>query len=323
MTALPELIDELKLLRKGRGVFVSRIDERVGAELRDVCEVTEHDGPAQVRRKVADKLTALAEELPSDLRTAVLVAFGLYPQARLPLYKDRVAWAAEQISRDARTARRRIDDGIQQLAQLAAVPAEQAPARPSSGWRTTYLSTSLVLDGAEPILLEERRVVSGQDDLAELDLSMTAARGSTTSGSPNVTSTVLYGGTITGSNKVSDSRTAMAFALPRSLARGEVHEFALLHRIGDVSRMRPHLACVLTQPCDRFELRIKFGAAQRPEQVWVFSQIFQRDVDDETPVGEPATPDASGQIRFTFHDLAPGMAYGARWLPRTRQIQAG
>lgn len=115
-----ELVRELKSLRKGRGLFASRIDERVGPALREVCAVAEDDGPAAIRQKAADRLTELAGQLPEDLRLATRAAFAIGAEVRLPLYQDRVRWAAIRLDRDPRTVRRRVDEAITQLAELAA-----------------------------------------------------------------------------------------------------------------------------------------------------------------------------------------------------------
>jgi hypothetical protein len=113
------LIDELKVLRKGRGLFVTNIDERVRPALRAVCGVTTQDGPAEIRRKVARRLENLAHALPADLREAAMAAFAITRDARFPFYRDRVEWIAAKFNRDPRTVRRRIDDAIYHLAQLA------------------------------------------------------------------------------------------------------------------------------------------------------------------------------------------------------------
>src|SRR5881394_2236323 len=87
---LAALIRELKTLRKGRGLYVRQVSERVGPTLRRVCNVLASDGPADIRRKVSDQLEALAGALPEDLRTAITAAFAINPEARLPFYQDRV-----------------------------------------------------------------------------------------------------------------------------------------------------------------------------------------------------------------------------------------
>lgn len=116
---LCDVVNDLKRLRRGRGVLASRVDKQIGQALRTVADVSHDDGPAEVRAKVARWLRDLADDLPDDLRSAALAAFAVASDARQPLYKDRVELVATRIQRDARTARRRIDEAIEQLAQRA------------------------------------------------------------------------------------------------------------------------------------------------------------------------------------------------------------
>jgi hypothetical protein len=98
----------------------SQIGGRIGSTLREVCEIGEEDSPGVIRNKVHHRLAELAADLPPDLRTVVLAAFAICAEARHPLYQQRVGWAAERLDRDPRTIRRRVDEGINHLAQLAA-----------------------------------------------------------------------------------------------------------------------------------------------------------------------------------------------------------
>jgi hypothetical protein len=116
---LCDLVSDLKRVRRGRGVLTSRVDKQIGQALRTLADVSTEDGPAEIRAKVARWLGDLADDLPDDLRAAALAAFAVASDARQPLYKDRVELVATRIGRDARTARRRIDEAIEQLAQRA------------------------------------------------------------------------------------------------------------------------------------------------------------------------------------------------------------
>jgi hypothetical protein len=106
-------------MRRGRGIVTSQIETRIGPALRAVAGIDGDEGPAEIRMKVAEALTRLANQLPDDLRTAAVIAFALASDSRERLYKDRVKLVARWIDRDDRTARRRIDDAIVQIAQLA------------------------------------------------------------------------------------------------------------------------------------------------------------------------------------------------------------
>ena len=106
------LLTELKVLRKGRGVLVAQIGDRVGPALRALSGVAEGASAAELRQKLARRLEELADELPDDLRIAALVSLGLYREAQRPFYQERIRWLADYLQRDERTARRRAGGGV-------------------------------------------------------------------------------------------------------------------------------------------------------------------------------------------------------------------
>ena len=320
MKAPMELVSELKTVRKGRGIFASQIGERVGPALRQLCDVSDEDGPAEIRRKVADRLENLADGLPEDLRLAVRAALGICPEARLPLYGDRVAWVATQLNRDARTARRRIDDGIHQLAQQSAIfratsRLAPGPAAPVTPWHTTELRLAMALDRERPEIFEQRRVVSDRNDLTELDLAMTLPM-PPEHPDPHASELevdVLFGGTLINRGMQSSERHAFVLALPKPIAAGEPHDFALRLRLGKEQALQPYFVCVPRYPCDDFDLRVRFHPRRVPTRIWLLCNVFQRDVDDPVPGGETLSVDAAAEIHLTFRRLTPGLAYGVRW----------
>src|SRR5262245_20134912 len=207
MAAHAELVSDLKALRKGRGLYVNNVAERVGHTLRDLCGVTEQDGPGEIRVRVAQRLEHLAVDLPDDLRIAALAAFGVIPAARRPLYQERVTWIAERIGRDPRTARRRIDDAIHQLAQLAFTPLHQrGDTMPAIGWHTVETRVILMLDGPTPEAIEVHRIMAAQHNLRQLEVTTAFGQAS-----------VMYGGTM----------RAGVLVLPSPLDAGQHYEYAI------------------------------------------------------------------------------------------------
>jgi hypothetical protein len=67
MVTLPELINELKTLRKGRGLLASRIAERIGPGPRGVCDVTGEDGSARIRQKATEQLTTARRRIDDGI----------------------------------------------------------------------------------------------------------------------------------------------------------------------------------------------------------------------------------------------------------------
>lgn len=291
-----ELVQELKTLRKGRGL-AGRLDGRVGPRLRTACAVASDDGQVAIREKVSGRLTELASQLPDDLRLAALAAFAICAEARQPLYQDRVRWAASRVDRDPRTVRRRVDEAIVLLAELASsVPVVSS----SDRWHTASLSIACVVD--ELLVVERRRIVADQDGLEFVDLAVSLPLGR-----PSVS--VLYGGALVDRGMETSSRWGYGLELPRPLSRGETWETAVLFRPPSI---RPYMVSVPRQPCDSFDLRVRFGEVP-PAGVWALEGAFQRDVSDPGYQGRPVQVDSSGEVHLRFRGLMPGLAYGARW----------
>lgn len=311
MSAL-EVVGELKQLRRGRGIAAPQLGHRVGPALRAVCDIYEGEDAAAIRRKVSERLQGLVEPLPDDLRMAVLVAFGLHDQARNQFYQDRVCWLAEKLDRNDRTIRRRIDQGIQQLAELAvATECATVSAHPSRSWHTEDLRVTLALDQSVPEAFEFRRVVADADDIDELDLALTLttpdARGSVDEADLQID--VFHGGSLTERVMESSDRVGLALRLPSPLRRGERHDVALRFR---ATLRYPHYVCVPRHPVDRFELHVRF-ARPTPAEIVLLDNVFQDDARNRAVRGPALSPDGSGEVHVDFRQLAPGFAYGVRW----------
>ncbi|WIX85859.1 hypothetical protein [Amycolatopsis sp. DG1A-15b] len=276
-----ELVRELKTLRKGRAL-AGRVEDRVGPALRSACEVSDADGMVTIRAKVSDRLSELSSQLPEDLRLAALAAFAITPEARQPLYQDRMRWAALRVDRDPRTVRRRVDEAIELLAELAlASPASSTP----GNWHTLSLTMALVLE--ESCVFEHHRLVADQDDLRSFDLAVPAG-------------TVLYGGTL----------SEGTVELPRALSRGESWEFAAVFPAEPKTR----LVYLPRHRCEVFDLRVRFGK-EGPSEVLALDGAFERDIPDPHYRGRVLQADAAGEVHLQFRHLTPGLVYGARWAP--------
>jgi hypothetical protein len=314
MTAMQtELVDELKVLRKGRGLFVRHIGERVGSALRAVCEVTDADSPVEIRQKVGQRLGILARSLPPDLQIAVVAAFAISPDVRLPLYQDRVSWAAAKLNRDPRTARRRIDDGIHHLAQLAAhaVP-ERSIEWSMDRWHTHELRATLALDRDRPEVLEQHRVVAVEDGLTEVDLVLTVPTvfGSDTS---NMTVEMFHGGTLIARRPTAGDGYTVSVQLPGPLARGESHDFVLRTYLSGGDVVRAHFACAPARRCALVDLRVRFDRRRVPAHIRVLENVQVSDFANSAHDGVEVAVDAAGEVRGMFSGPVCGMAYGLRW----------
>ncbi|RSN65464.1 hypothetical protein DMH01_03565 [Amycolatopsis sp. WAC 04182] len=306
-----DLSVELKLLRRGRGVAAPQLRERAGPALQTTFQISQDDNTAEVRRKITEGLLTLSRTLPNDLRLAVLAALAMHEEARLPFYQDRVRWVARALDRDDRTARRRIDEGMDQLAALAmgGVQAPE-PAQPGRLWHTEELRVTVALDQRTPEVFEFRRIVADADNTSELDLALTlATHKRDNSAADDLRVDVFYGGVLTAHAMESSERVGLGLRLPRQLSRGDRHEFALRFR---TPFRYTHFVCVPRHPVDLFDLHIRF-ATPAPDQVLRLERVFQDDARDTGVTGVRLTPDASGEVHVEFRHLTPGFAYGVRW----------
>ncbi|HEX5115351.1 MAG TPA: hypothetical protein VFW65_09170 [Pseudonocardiaceae bacterium] len=292
------LVLDLKRLRRGRGIFASHIDRQVGPALRELALVSDDDGPAEIRLKVAQRVSSLAEGLPADLRSAMLTAFAIAPDARQPLYKDRVGLAANRIRRDPRTARRRIDEAIEQLAQRAtAKPGFAGPiaAASMSRARIGELRLSLALDRAQPEIVEQCRFTAEQDGVGEMITFTHRLAGFGGLCAAELSTDILYGGTL-------DQADAPVVRLPRPLSTGERHEYVLRSVLAHPDLLPGEIRFAVDDHCDQLELRVRFDRDRLPGRIESIGDIAC-----------PLWPDEAGEVLATFSGLVPGGDYGLRW----------
>ncbi|WP_394617416.1 hypothetical protein JNUCC0626_48845 [Lentzea sp. JNUCC 0626] len=295
---LVNLVRELKTLRKGRGVHAGRIVDRIGPSLAAACGITSADGSVAAKQKLVTRLTELVEQLPEDLQFAARAAFGLIPDVRQPLYQERVTWVAARIDRDSRTVRRRVDEAVDQLAELAATTTP----RTDGSWHTAELSVAVVLDQGQPEVIERYQVVVDQDGVETLDFaSVFPVR------RRDVDVHLLYGGTLR--DRSDADRPGFTLVPAEPLARGVTHDFALRYRLSHRDAMHPCVLHVPERPCELFDLRVRFEH-DRKRLVRAFDGVLRSEVE---PTGAQRTVDRAGEIHLRFRRLLPGLVYGARW----------
>ncbi|MGI5506323.1 hypothetical protein [Lentzea sp. CA-135723] len=295
---LTNLVSELKTLRKGRGVHAGRIVDRIGPSLAAACGITSADGSVAAKQKLVTRLTELVEQLPEEFQFATRAAFGLIPDVRQPLYQERVTWVAARIDRDSRTVRRRIDEAVHQLAELAATTSP----RTDGSWHTAELSVAVVLDQGQPEVIERYQVVMDQDGVEALDFaSVFPVR------RRDVDVHLLYGGTLR--DRSDADRPGFTLLPAEPLARGVTHDFALRYRLSHRDAMHPYVLHVPERPCELFDLRVRFEH-DRKRLVRAFDGVLRSDVE---PTGTHHAVDRAGEIHLRFRRLLPGLVYGARW----------
>ena len=312
-----ELLAELKTLRKGRGINTARIAEQVGPRLRALVGVTPEDSAGAIRQKLVTVLARLAGPLPDDLALAARAALALDPQAQQPFLAERVQWLAERLDRDVRTARRRVDLGLQAMAERSETVTGPAPAPVAGPEVDLYyfreFRAVLRLDQRAPEAIEQRVAVSTVDGLDQLEALMTIPRDGSIR--PDLLVEALFGVTIASRERVTPTRFRYLLQLPRPLAAGEAYEYALVFRLPPDQPMRTHYVYAPTRRCDLFDLRVRFDPERVPAEIWRVDRGYVRDLDEDDGPRDLVEVDRAGELHLQFHRLRLGLGYGAQWRP--------
>lgn len=179
------------------------------------------------------------------------------------------------------------------------------------GWQLDELRTLVRLDTPTPEAHEHRRITATRSDLTEVMAWMDKPAGPGQSRSAMQVE-VLYGGKLERKEQPSSTRFHFVVQLPTPLQPGDQHEYGLLLRVPEGEKMRPHVIFSPECPCSVYDLRVRFGSAERP--AWL------RRVDGETvrmlDTAEPAnnlTLDEAGEIHLRFNNPTMYLCYGLQW----------
>jgi hypothetical protein len=318
------IIRELRMLPRGRGVLAEDLDRRVGPLLRELCGVAESDDAGTLRRKVGQRLAALAGRLPNDLGHAVRMALALGGSSGDRFLKDRVDQLASTIRRDPRTAKRRVDEGLRRLAEI--ITSELGSALRGGnryapdGWYVNVLRANLLLDRDPPQLIERREIVATTAELDAVVAAISAPPTSDEAARMAVRMDVLQGGMLSHVDHPTSGHYQGVIRLPTTLQPGSSHEYTVMFTASARSSMPPCYALTPLRRCDIFELRVRFDPAELPSSVWALNgvppSVFAESVgpdSDPTVRHQGLRVDSVGEVQITFTDLYPGLSYGVRW----------
>ncbi|MFV2198131.1 hypothetical protein [Nocardiopsis sp. LOL_012] len=305
------LAQELRRLRARRGLDTDRLADQLGPALRRLVGLTGAETDAEVRDLVTAALNRLPRDLPDDLCLAFLAGMGVHPDARGPVLEQRLEWVAQELHVSPRTARRRLDQAIDRVADLPE-PGGSAPERLAPpDWRLAALRTRLSLGAGTASAVEEREIVAAVDGLAEVTVSARFPRHGTSPDSPHGVDLVpLHGAESVSVQRVTDTyfRHRVRFASPLDL--GQRHVFALRVGVPPGQPLRPRYVFRPLRHCGRFSLDLSFDR-DRPARVWTVPGMPNGAVEDLP--GDPLGPVGPGAYRIEFTGLRPGFAYGLGW----------
>lgn len=307
--------EELRRLQSRRGIRAADPERLVGPRLTRMTGLSGTESAPEVRRAVAATLWELSRGLPQDLRLAFLAGLGVHPQAEAPVLERRLEWVAWELHISPRTARRYLDQAVEQVEAEVDLPTP-APGYVPPGWWLAGLRTTLRVGSKGIEALEEREIVATVDDLDRVMVSAQIPRGEERSTTAPVPQGPQELGVelVSGGLSVSTERpTATYFRhyvrLPRPLSLGERHGFTLRLRVPPRQSFKPQYLFRPLRRCDRFGLVVRFDD-RGPGLVWSVPGVPNGVVDDLDRV--PVDPGEEG-YSVEFSGLRPGLAYGLRW----------
>ncbi|SDI31332.1 hypothetical protein SAMN05192558_10790 [Actinokineospora alba] len=309
------LFDELKSLRKGFGLNGSRPIGEFGPLVRRASGVTAADTEWTTRAKIRATFDRLSDCLAELHRTVARAALGFDapPTVRYTERLMAVATRAPDLDRSERTLKRRCDDALRLLAELAlAEQRAEVAARNQGPWHTSILRTRVLLDEPEIEAIETRRIASHVAGLSVIRLSLTVAppekgdRGAV----GRLRLRMLSGAEVIASRRAAAARVEFDLRLSRVLDAEEEHDIEFM--VG-VPEMSPYYLCTPAYPCELFDLRIRFGRRRGPSRVQVVDGAFAHEAGDPTVPRATVGLDRAGEVRHVFRDLAPYRSYGLLW----------
>lgn len=327
LPGLTDLItDELKVLRKGRGVHAPDLDARLGTYLRELSSGPYEADVATRRAVLIAQLNACTGRLAPDLQAAITASLALSEEAsRGRNFGDRVTSLAAEFDFEYRTALRRIDTAQVLLAEQITQELRRRRGRTAttpSGWYLERFQVVLRLDTPVPESTEVRRIVATSSGLDEVVawLDAPAVPGAT---APDVEGDVTYGGSLLRREHPSGGRFLFVVKLPKPLQPGDRHEYGLHLRMSDHKQMTPH--CIFTPECqcDFYDLRVRFHRDQLPGWIRRVEAETVRMFQDAKPDGDLLVPDAAGEVHAAFSNPALYLGYGIQWSRDLRPPTSG
>ena len=173
---VPALARELRALCRGRGVLATDLRDRLGPPASPLLAGGRRPGRHRSARRTERTARHRARgPPPGPPHLGPGVALGLHPDADSPFLGDRLQWLVRRLEREERTVRRRLDEAMTLLAETLVADdggSEMITEAPSDRWYLRSVSTLVSLDGAEPEVFEQRKIVSTTRALTALTVAM-------------------------------------------------------------------------------------------------------------------------------------------------------
>lgn len=317
------LREELRALRKGRGLQEPQLRDRMGPAIRRLCDVGATTPHSVARHALLTLLDDASGALPADLRLAAAVMFAIDETHRHRFLRQRYESLAQRWNCDFRTVQRRCNEALDLIRdQLdGRAPASRRPGSSTDvfdadAWYLERISVVLLLNGERPEAIEERTLVSTTDGLDRLGVAVGVPRHPHEERPDlDVETEVLYGAEPESELHPSENMFVHYLRLPRPLSYGERHTYARSMRIPKGQLMVPRYIHLPVHRCDRFDLRVKFHPRALPHAVWLVDKVPEMVYANQRPGPRLVQPDPLGEVQARFTELQLGFGYGVAWLP--------
>ena len=327
------VVEGLRRLRKGRGIFADDLDDRVRPEFAELFGASEDTGSA-LRDKLVEYLEELAVGLPGSLQRAASLSLNLPPAERTENLQQRLERLAEELYCDDRTARRRMDEAFDRMADYAARGGGPAAGgmHTAQGWYVDVFDAVLRLDLDHPEAIERRTIVATAATLDRVETAVDVPRhphreGGGASGVTGVSGAsgvsgadgtalvreIVFGGIEAGRGRDSSTHFRTTVLLPRTLRKGDRHTYGIMARIPPGQTMVPRYVYVPYGFCRYFTLLVRFHPDRLPGRVWTHNGSPHSAVNDGLPGETLLVLDRANEVRAEFRNLVSGCAYGIQW----------
>ncbi|HTJ72122.1 MAG TPA: hypothetical protein VL551_31565 [Actinospica sp.] len=321
----PQLVEEFRRLRRGRGLRAAGLAGRLGPLLTELVDAPAGTSDRELRRRLLVLLEQLTRGFPSEQRDTIMSALaadaegnGVRRGVRL---SDRTALLAEESHYAERTVRRRIQEAFGQL--VAAAAAELSGRDREGGWYLRRLESLLRLDGEGPEVSEKRTIVARRDGLERIRTKFSVpANGNAVIPEPDLLVSARYGAVITKTERRSDALFEFEIEFPEPIPFGREHEYELVFRLPPQWPLQPYYAMVPMVECDAFRLRVRFGLDRLPASVVLLDGIEYQEFRGRLAPGRPVRLDSFGEAALSFERLTPRLMYGIEWVPAAGQAAA-
>lgn len=253
---------------------------------------------------VEQRLKSLAAQLEPKLREPFIQ--GMRLRQSVPLdYGKRLELIAAHQDRSTRTARRRVDDAIDVVAQIMVADNTKSPV-PTPDWLMVRGSVHADLRRDSPTLVMTRTIMALVPVVDRFDEKMSVPGMEPTE---SIRATALEGCTVEGVETLGSGSFRVLTGLSQAVTYGAEHTFTISVELPRHEVMAPMVGFYPLNPTQEIRASVSFGP-RRPVSI----ARFEGDI----PVGTfpPITEELDPNQRHhecVFRDVQVGCGYGIKW----------